>query len=148
MTDPDDMLWRAVDADDPERVARAIRRGANPYISSARPGQLSPWEQIIQAGQVACARAVMEAGRFSPDAVTAGGRGLHLAVRAGMPGMVELLILFGANVNIQTMLGDTPLAAAMSLLASPKPGTSRATYRRIARALEAAGGLAEYGSGK
>ncbi|NQU11856.1 ankyrin repeat domain-containing protein [bacterium] len=106
------LMQRAVDADNPERVAALL--GASPELVRADDGDgHSPLHVAADAGHDAVARVLLEYGARVDGQDSCGWTPLHTAAGNGHRSTAILLIEAGADVNATDHQGQTPLALAL-----------------------------------
>lgn len=113
-----DQLLEAAAQGDEAGVERWLRAGAEANVGSASHDNWTGLHYAAQRGDVPVAEALLRHGA-KIEAVTGRGRGcLHLAAQEGREkhiAVIELLLNHGANANLQTPWGSTPLQDAAYL---------------------------------
>ena len=96
--------------DDPERVRRLLKRGANINITDHK-GK-TPLHRASQAGHVKITRLLLENGAELEPTDPTGSTPLFDAAHHGRTAVVEILLAEGANLSHLDNRGETPLFAA------------------------------------
>lgn len=112
-TDPNRLLWDAVDAGNPEAAAAALEKGADIETRAYGPGDNTPLSEAVRKNDLAMVRLLIAKGANveGPTPLLPGP--LLMACLSKNEEIARALVGGGANPNV-VVLGNSPLSVAVS----------------------------------